>query len=556
MNSVLKQINRMSTTPIPTERSVRSVDIRVLTSLPAGRMVPISAFPLLREDRIKSSTIRVSFELMETVEALLNAVNVNVKAYLVPHVAFERFSGFDELNRSYEGIPNQEGGPVTPYFETMDSGAYGSNDIHKYLGLHSPDFVPVNTAYVEAYNMIWNFRAKNRSKSLPLRAKLEKTLAKAFWQHDAFRHVVPDFDQAVIDGQVALNVVSDSLPVKSKPGVPIRVGYQGGNTGTLRVGNTSGNINKGGTIPGANQDMELIDGLWAELQQNGISVSLSNIALAEKTKAFAKLREMYQGQDNYITDLLMDGITIPEQTYRQPILLADKSTIFGIAKRYASDGPNLTKSVVNGMTYVDLQIVTPTIPCGGIVMLVAEITPEQLWERQADALLMTNSVDQLPQYLRDYLDPEKVEVMKNEEVDTSHGNPNGTFGYVPLNHRWAKSTPRVGGRYFRPTTNTAFDEDRQRIWAVETNDPVLSADFYVCNVMHTKPFVVTNKDIGEALARGMVNIEGNTVFGAQLIEADNDYNEVLANAPMDRIDKNAPVAKTPSPAVTVQVPKP
>ena len=93
--NMVKSLSRTKTTPIPVARSTRQVDVRVLTSLPAGKMVPITAFPLLREDRLRSSTMRISFELMETVEALMNAVNVSVKAYLVPHVAFERFSGFE-----------------------------------------------------------------------------------------------------------------------------------------------------------------------------------------------------------------------------------------------------------------------------------------------------------------------------------------------------------------------------------------------------------------------------------------------------------------------------
>lgn len=547
----VKSLSRTKTTPIATARSTRQVDIRALTSLPAGKMVPIAAFPLLREDKIRSSDMRISFELMETVETLMNAVNVRVMAYLVPNLSFERFSGMDELNRAYEGIPNQEGGPVTPYIESGVSGVHGEFQVHKYLGFHSTPGELFNTAYLEAYNTIWNFRAKNRSKSLTLRNRLTGDLATAFWQHDGFRHVVPDFDQAVIDGQVSLNVTNAQMPVR---------GLYGGNyappsaiPGTFRDAS-------GGAPPAGAKGSELMnasnsgaDGhsiwlqrsqvapylpqVYAELQNNGITVSLSNIELARKTQAFAELRKQYGGHDNYIIDLLMDGISVPEQSFRQPILLADKTTVFGMAKRYATDGGNLTDSVVNGATYVDLHLVTPVIPCGGVVMIVAEITPEQLFERQRDPYLSTIAAAQLPQYLRDTLDPEKVDVVRNGEVDTSHNNPNGAFGYAPLNWRWSQSTPRVGGKFFRPAAVTSFDEDRQRIWAVETPNPTLGADFYLCNGMHTKPFVVTNQDIGESLARGVVTIDGLTVFGGALVEANGDYAEVLAEAPLARITK-------------------
>ena len=523
---------RMNTDPIQTVRSSFALNVSDLTSLPAGKMVPITAFPLLREDRINSSTLRVSFDLMETVEMLMNDVNVSVKAYLVPNLAFERFSGMDELNRAYKGIANQEGGPVTPYIETMAAGAYGSIPIHKYLGVHAGTADTINTAYIEAYNQIWNFRAKNRSKGLALRTRLQTDLATAFWQHDSFRHIVPDFDQAAIDGQVALNVVNAKMPVKGLMyGTNVNSGDQYPvNTGALIPSNSNHKVvavDQNGALPR----------VFAELAQNGITVSLSNIEMAKKTLAFAELRKTYGAHDAYIIDLLMDGISIPELDWRQPILLDQKDTVFGLAKRYATDGGNLTDSVVNGATYVDLHLATPTVPCGGVVMIVAEVTPDQLFERQRDFYLHTTAVSQLPEYLADYLDAEKVDVVKNGEVDTSHGTPNGTFGYGPLNWARAKSVPHVGGKFFRPSAVTTFDEDRQRIWAVETANPSLGADFYLCNAIHTKPFVVTNQDIGEVLNRGTVIINGLTVFGGQLVEANGDYNAVMAEVDHTRIAK-------------------
>lgn len=141
----------------------------------------------------------------------------------------------------------------------------------------------------------------------------------------------------------------------------------------------------------------------------------------------------------------------------------------------------------------------------------------------------------LPQYLRDTLDPEKVAVVRNDYVDTDHATASATFGYAPLNHEWAMNPPQIGGRFYRPTVNAAFDEARQRIWAVETVNPVLSADFYLCTTMHSKPFTVTNQDPFEAVVRGAVLIAGNTVFGSALIEANNDYAEVFEEAPTARI---------------------
>lgn len=547
----LGAMNRVKSTPIPVQRTNRPLEHRILSSLNAGKMVPVMAIPLLREDSL-SGTYRVSFEMDETVEVLMNAVNVRILTYIVPKLAFDRFEGMDDINRSYEGVARGTD-PVIPWFETQ---AYAANPLFTALGLHGKTGVLVNTDIIEAYNQIWNFRATNRSADIPLRTRLDTTLAPSFWEHQTFAHIVPDFDQAIIDGEVALNIVNSKMPVK---GLGLGGTAMGTTSVAVRVSGETAPITYAGAWdddfgnPGvAGKQPVLIKqngatgypDVWAELQDNGITVSLSNIELARKTQAFAQLRRQYNGHsDEYIIDLLMDGITIPEQEWKKPMLLSDVSTVFGMSKRYASDAANLTESVVNGGTFLDVRINCPRVPMGGVVMMVAEIAPEQLFERQKDPYLFATNVDALPQFLRDTLDPEKVSIVTNDYVDVQHTAPTGTFGYAPLNHEWAKSQPRVGGRFYRPTPDGAFDEDRQRIWAVETIDPVLSEDFYLVTQMNYKPFVVTAEDVDhfEVLLRGSSMIRGNTVFGGLLIEATDDYAEVMAEAPVDRIEKPAVV---------------
>ncbi|MDH0614144.1 MULTISPECIES: hypothetical protein [unclassified Agrobacterium] len=548
--------NRTRTAPLVAPRTMRRQGAPVLTSLPAGKMVPISAYPVLREDAIRSGRLRFSFEQMETAEVLMNATKVRVMAYFVPMLALDRFNGsIDQLNLSYEGRPPLDGAPVVPYIERIAFGAHGSNQVYKYLGLHGQPTTLVNTAYLEAYNQIWNFRAKNRSPDLTLRGRLDTSLAPAFWAHERFSHMVPDFDQAVIDGEVPLNIVASQLAVKSAGGGSkiavknqhpvMNAKFSGGGTHELGI------VSSGGSLihaPGGGNGQQMVDfvglqadltGVFAEMAENGVTVSLSNIELARKTQAFAKLRQQYNQHEEWVVNLLMDAISIPDQAFKQPMLLADRQTIFGQSKRYASDAGNLTESVVNGMTGVDMSIQLPRVGVGGIVMIVAEITPDQLFERQEDPFLSAASVDDLPQYLRDTLDPEKVDVVKNSRIDASHANPNGTFAYEPMNAKWNIDAPRVGGDFYRPTVNTGFDEKRQRIWAVETLNPTLSTDFYLCTNMHTKPFVVTNQDPFEVVQQGDLYIEGNTVFGGHLIEATDDYEKVMAVAPQGRIEKDA-----------------
>lgn len=547
----LGAVNRMKTTPIPVQRTNRPSMHRVLTSMNAGKMVPIAAIPLLREDQLKSGRFALSFEMAETVEVLMNSINVRVMAYLVPKLAFERYDGMDAINKSYEGLPSHDGGPVIPWFEPMLGGGVLSNDVLYSMGLHWKEGQNHNSDINEAYNVIWNFRAKNRSPDITLRARLDKTLAPAFWLHQTFAHIVPDFDQAIIDGQVALNVVDGTVTATA----PIKFagGALEGKHLNLRTELNEDYVNMGrsdtagGTVtgigPGATSwygvKAELSDVL-TELVESGVTVSLSNIELARKTQAFANLRRQYNGHsDEYIIDLLMDGITIPEQQWKQPILLFDQTTQFGMSKRYASDSGNLTESVVNGMTAMEMRLSTPRVPCGGVVMIVAEVTPEQMFERQKSPYLHALDVDDLPQFLRDTLDPEKVQIVRNDEIDLDHDTPSATFGYGPLNHQWMRNIPAIGGRFFRPLVDDVFDEDRQRLWAVETQNPILSKDFYLCTTMHYKPFVITDDEVHhfDCLMRGEAFIGGNTVFGGALVEATDDYDKVAAVAPTDRIEK-------------------
>ena len=540
---------RMSTTPIVAPKTVRRWAARGITSLPAGKMVPICAVPVLREDSVISGRLRLTFESMETAEILMNAINVSVKAYLVPFLAFERFEkSMDQLNRSYEGQPFKNL-PVVPFIETAAFGTHGTNAVYKYLGLHAKETDMVNTMYLEAYNQIWNFRAANRSAKLTPRARLATDLAPAFWNRERFKHIVPSFDQAVIDGEVPLNVVNRRLPVKGffSPAAsavnPVLPNTLRDATGAPPVAGTLG-TSLGSNGGGSNDTFmarkkigaDTVPDIFAELAQDGITVSLSNIELARRTQAFAKLREQYNGHDDeFIINLLMDAISVPEMAFAQPMLIGERDTVFGMSKRYASDGDNLSKSAVNGATFVDLSIQTPRVPTGGVIMVVAEITPDQLFERQRDPFFHAQNVEAFPHYLRDTLDPEKVDVVPCNYVDVDHATPNAAFGYAPMNYMWQSDAPHIGGKFYRPKVNAGFDEDRQRIWAVETMNPKLAEDFYICTNIHQKPFLVTTGDPFECVTQGDLVLQGNTVFGGVLHEEQNNYDKVLAEAPQGRL---------------------
>jgi hypothetical protein len=560
----MRMTEMVPSTPITVQRSTRRDRGRVLTSADAGKILPLKYIPMLREDAVKRGRVRVNFEMMETAELLMNGIVVNVMAHYVPMLAFERFNGsMEELNRSYKGETGI-GGSVVPYFEKnkryrpdidevindttpedFDVSDYisggisaGNAEFFQTMGIHT-QASNLNTTVVEAYNAIVNHRRKARSASLPLRNAFDYRLAEAFWALDN-NHIVPDFDQKLIDGEVSLNGLTFEAPLRANAygAYSARNEVSGGTASA--VSDTSWSPIGDASAATLSGDEVIFSDIWAELTSGGnATMSLADIEQAKKTAAFAKLRSMYDGiEDDYVVDMLMEGIRVPEETMKQPILLAKQQTMIGYNQRYATDAANLDTSVTNGYASVDLNIRTPQMNTGGVILITAEIVPEQMWERKKDYFLYETDPDNLPNYLRDVLDPEQVSVVKNDHLDVNHSTPDGTFGYAPLNHEWMRDMVNVGGKYYRPA-NDAFDEDRAKIWTVETTDPTLSSDFYLVDSLHKKVFSDQVADAFEITCISDMEITGNTVFGERLLEADatSDYEAITDLVDTARIEK-------------------
>lgn len=534
----------VKTTPITIPKTVRNDTKTILTSGYAGKVLPLACVPLVREDAVSRGTMSFNFEMMETAEMLMNGINVTVYAHFVPFLAFERFGGsMTILNNSYSGLPDKKDGTeYTSFIETM---AFDRDaPFWRTLGMHRKGTGLVNTAYVEAYNAVINMRRAARSNKLTLREKLDTSLAAAFWKHTSMAHIVPDFDSAKIDGEVPLNVVAASMPVRG-----IGVGNLGNTTTSATIKDTTtdslvydhayaGNSSNGDTWVMAADGPNGRPAIFAEMQQNGITVSLSNIEMAKQTAAFARMRAEYKGvSDDHLIDLLMQGIRIPEEQMAEPILLGRQSTLFGYQRRFATDGDNLAKSVTAGETRIDMTVRTPPMNTGGVIIFTAEIVPEQLFERQKDHFLHMQGPDEFPNPMADFLDPQKVEIVPNDYVDVDHNDPSGTFGYAPLNHKWKRNIPNIGGKYYRPEVDTAFDEDRQKIWANETPNPELTEDFWLATNIHHEVFEYDEQDPFEIIGTGEFQIVGHTQFGKGLQEATDDFEHILHQVDQERINQ-------------------
>jgi hypothetical protein len=539
-------IEMIPTTPVGAPVTIRTDSIRAITSGKPGKIIPLIYAPMLREERLVNGKLRIQIEMAETVETPMTNINATVHAYFIPFLAFERFGGsLDRFNRSYRGVPDIEGGSTIAFFNTV---AYNrAFEIFKSIGIHAKNGTMLNSSLIEAYNVMVNYRRKARSTKLPLRQETETALAACFWKNSVMSGIVPDFDAAAMDAEVPLQFSESRVPVTGIARNPVSTQYDAGFSNKNITGGVTQNAKwtshgaSGLTIVAEDPLNPGFPGVFAEMQNAGITVSLANIELAKKTAAFAQLRKRYSGHDDdFIVDLLMSAIRVPNEELSQPVLLDRQSTVIGYTKRRATDGANLDKAVTTGLSYIDLNMRTPAMNTGGILLVTCEIVPEQMWERMSDPFMHTTTVESLPRYDRDELDPQKVSIVQNSYVDVEHNTPTGIFGYAGLNYDWFRNIPKIGGKFMRQLSDP-FVEARPRLWTNETLNPSLTADFYLANAVQTSIFADTLSDPFEITTIGGLQIAGHTVFGKGLQENTDDYNKVKAIVDDTRVNPPAPV---------------
>lgn len=537
--------NRQSLTPLDVPRSVRNHAAEVIGSMKAGKVNPIFWSYMLREDSLNGQlTVRV--EQQETRELIMNGVNIRFTAWAVPWLVMDRFEGSrEQFDKSWNAKPKSVGGETVPFFDFDPYGAYGSNEIFKYLGEHGKPTDPVNTMLVEAYNQIDKHRAINRSMKLVHRLMDTTSLAQAYWDHRRFQHIVPDFDDAVAQGEVALNIVNPQIAVKANGALQFKAG--GSTPRVLQTTSSGNNVVglEGANIGASGYTVEYVQGLMSELAEDGITVSLARLKVAEQMQSFAKIRERYEGlTDTDLIDMLMDGLSIPDQWLKQPILLDDKTVEVAQALRYSTDANNMDVSATSGGCVATLTLRLPPVPTGAVILVLAEPVPTQLFERQENPFLhITNDRDQAghlrdhPAYVRDFMDQQKVDIVFNRMIDTDHDFPDGHFGYEPMNGRHTRFGPRAGGDYFRPEVDAPVDTIRQGIWAAEKQNPTLAADWYRVSELHLKPFLDEGQDPYRFTVNGNLRMTGLTVFGPVLHENQQNYEAMKDRTSPDLIEK-------------------
>jgi len=528
----------IKTTPVSYRPSLRNDSIRGVTSAYGGKLVPIRAIPLLPQDNVIRGSVRLKVDMQETPLPFMNAVGVKAYAHFVPFLVFERFESSHDWNKAWAGTND----PQKPLFNLINAPQFDrdTDNFWTAMGIHMRPGSKINTTYLEAYNAVWNHMARQRSLKINQRDYLDSSLAPAFWSN--FGHIKPDYDAAIIDGSVPVSFSNSQAPVTglysqtrglaNHSGGPYRGAVGTGGVTDLPAGQYgSSRVN----------DQELIyhfrDGIpqiFAELEDMGLQLTLADINKARETAAFAKIAKQYRNKmgpdaDDYIIDILLQGIAVEDYHLQMPMLVARASTIMGVQRQYATDGASLGAEVSRGQTYLDLTFSTPPINMGGVIMITMQVLPEPIWEHQNDPYLSAQSKDDLPDAMRDYFDIVKVDQVLKHEIDVYHSNGDHLFGYAPLNSKWQRNLPMLGGKYYRKQGDP-WNEDRARIWTPDILNPELTENWWVCSDLSHAAFMDENSHPFEINSNGMVRIKGLTQFGSGLIEDGDEYDRILERA--------------------------
>lgn len=539
--------NRMSRTDVSAvalPRTTMRLPIKLGHSLKMGRFMPLDFIPVFREDSV-SGGFDFSLSLSETYEMLINPPRVRISAWFVSKLAEPRFSkSAAVLLRSFMGEPetDSEDAIVQPYFEVLeDAPAVSTIALARALGLHWNTGDDINTTPFEVYNLIWNHCARNRSADIEARELDDYSLAPAFWWADSpFGSVVPQVDTGSIAGEVPLTVVESKMPVT---GLGKFTGGFAGNTHALREsGGATRTYAKGSTIGGttSTQDTSFVieedpdnpgyPGVFAELQEHGITISMANIQQAGAIARFARERMKREGHEaEWMIDAMLQGLSIPDAEQIYPIMLNQTVVQFEQVLETANDGPSLGEKFALGAARGRLQFRLPVQAHGGTIMFIAEVLPEQLFEDQADPLLYALSADDVPNRMRDELKTAPFEAIENGQVSVYHSAPKAQFGYQPNNGSWLRHPPRFGGELHRTAGGSNSTVARRMLYPTEYIDPKLTEDFYLSEQIGLSPFMNQAVDPIKFGARGEVIVNGLTLVG-YAVESEENYDAVAEHA--------------------------
>lgn len=538
---------RQNTTPMNYKRSNRVDNVARMTSGRAGKVMLIDYVPVLRGDAV-GGQINVNARLNHMPKPLLNSVVANVQAWFIPKAAHPQFGGsLDEFQAAYRATPIKQLGqadrnavPLYRQLVAAHTAAVADSEHYKTLGLHVPAGQLVTDDMLDAYTLVWNFRAAQHSNKIPARPYTSETgglaintvFARAFWPQNRFSRVVPDYEQALVSGQLELDILAGRIPLDG-------VEWIGDQTGSGQATNmsTSGAIGNriralASAVTGAGLRFTEAD-FEADMEGQPIFTSLQDIDKARQLQAMAKYRssmagltrrDAYTNENKIIADL-MSGLSMAKELYARPWLLGNKMVTFDMVERHATDAAGLEDSTTRGGINVTIPINLPVQETGGMILVTMEVLPERIYERQGDRSIVIAKSGHLPDAARDVLRTEPVDLVPNWRIDAKHGTPNGLYGYEPMNDEWNREFTALGGAFFQATAGSVdWSEARAAIWAPEIVNPAFTADHYLApSPFPHDVFSDTEGSAVEITVRRAAVINGLTQIGDPLVENNGDF---------------------------------
>jgi hypothetical protein len=547
---------RQDTAPIDFGTTLRPENDSKVVTIDPGVVAPVVAFPMFRGDSA-SGRVDLNIQLAEMPKPLENAVIARGQIWVVPRPALPQFSGLTDYTHSYQGKSITALGQAdrTPpaLFSTVSTGAIAAANTSEFfetLGIYLVDTTEINTDYIDAYNLIQNFRLAAHSSKLTRYdyyaedATTSLELKPAFWPRNRMHDVVPDYERALVVGALELDVTAGSIPVNG-----IGIANTASSESVAAIKYTGGTGSEAATafrIDGAttaktawideDPDNAGFPGIFAEMSElpNGIVTSLADIDKARTTNAFAKRVAAMRGSDysgfnndDVLVAELMRGFTVPDELFNRPWLVDSKTTVFGMLERHSTTAGSQDESVSTGQAVISLSVNIPKQNYGAVVIGTVEVMPERLYERASDEYLYVTDVEDLPDPLRDSQRTEPVDNVLNRRLDAAHTTPEGLYGYEPMNAKWRRDFTRLGGEYRQMTPGTPTDTARTSIWQADYVDPQFTSDQFLC----PHPFPKDIFSVPSAHAVNMsvvqrVTIAGQTIFGEMLVEDSGDFDDV------------------------------
>lgn len=535
---------RQSADPVTFNRGIRGDNGLIVTSLFAGKVTPVSYVPIYPGDSA-SGSIGVDGDLAHMPKPLLNGVVANVQTWFVPKASLPQFSGPDEFLASFQETTitalGQTDRTPPPLYETVsaqgDLDIIAASEFFLALGLHIPPNTVLNTDLIDSFWRIYNFRLAAHSSKLQLKGYTQDsvtsatTLPQAFWPQSRSSRFVPDYELALVIGELALDVTAGQLPVF---GISRTAADEAANNANIQFNPT--NVQIYNAVSDRNIQLELsTDGssnIFSDMAGQTVVTSLADIDKARTTQAFAKLMTAYAGQDsggygiseNAMVAHLMQGLVVPPELFNRPWLLDSAQVPIGFSERHATDGASLEQSTSQGAFSTRLSVNLPTQDSGGVIITTVELLPERVQEAQSDEWLHYTKVGDLPNALRDIQRVEPVDTVTNRRLDVRHTSPDGLYGYEPMNDVHDRETTRLGGIFHQPDPSNPFKEARSALWLSALVDPIFTEDHWLC----PKDF---NQDVfsdplapcAEISSRHTISIVGLTQRGDPLAEDNSEY---------------------------------